>query len=111
MAERYELFLGTNRQHYFRLVAPNNEIILQSEGYVSMQGAENGIASCKAHSPYDKYYSRLTNGRNAPYFTLKASNGQVIGVSEAYSSVQARDKGIEAVKRYGPTAQVLKKAG
>ena len=35
----------------------------------------------------------------------------MIGVSEAYSSAQARDKGIEAVKRYGPTAQVLKKAG
>lgn len=110
MAERYELFLGTNRQYYFRLVAPNNEIILQSEGYVSLQGAENGIASCKTHSPYDKYYRRLTNARNTPYFTLIASNGKVIGVSEAYSSSQARDKGIEAVKRYGPSAQMVRRA-
>lgn len=111
MAERYEIFTGSNRQHYFRLVAPNNEIILQSEGYTSYQGAENGVQSCRTHSPHDNYYRRLTSNANQPYFTLIASNGKTIGVSEMYSSNQAREKGIEAVKHYGPTAQLIRKAG
>jgi len=41
------------------------------------------------------------------YFTLHASNGQVIGKSETYSSAQARDGGITAVKGYGPSAPVV----
>lgn len=41
------------------------------------------------------------------YFTLHASNGQVIGKSEMYTSTQARDGGIAAVKAYGPSAPVV----
>lgn len=111
MAERYEIFQGTNRQYYFRLVAPNNEIILQSEGYVALQGAENGVTSCRIHSPYDHNYRRLNSNGYQPYFTLVASNGQTIGVSEMYSSTQSREVGINAVKRYGPSAQLIRKAG
>ncbi|MDN3718907.1 YegP family protein [Roseibium salinum] len=32
-------------------------------------------------------------------FNLKASNGQVIGTSETYSSAASRDNGIESVKK------------
>ncbi|ALN64616.1 hypothetical protein GLA29479_5175 [Lysobacter antibioticus] len=39
-------------------------------------------------------------------FNLKASNGQVIGTSELYSSESARDGGIASVKANGPTAEV-----
>ena len=110
MAERYEIFLGSNRQFYFRLVAPNNEIVLQSEGYTSYQSAENGVHSCRLHSPYDNNYRRLISSASHPYFTLVASNGKTIGVSETYSSNQARENGISSVKRYGPRANVIRKA-
>ncbi|WMO15278.1 YegP family protein [Pseudoalteromonas piscicida] len=110
MTSRYELFTGRNNQYYFRLVAPNNEIILQSEGYVSVQGAENGIASCRLNSPYDANYQRLISTANQPYFTLKAANWQVIGVSQMYSSNQAMEVGISAVKRYGPGAILVRQA-
>ena len=104
MNARYEIFRGTNQQYYFRLKAPNNEIILQSEGYVAKSGCQNGIQSAQQHSPYDRFYVRQTTTRNEPYFVLRAANNQVIGVSEAYSSTQARDNGIDAVKRHGPSA-------
>lgn len=39
-------------------------------------------------------------------FNLKASNGQVIGTSETYSSPSARETGIASVKANGPTAPV-----
>ncbi|MEG7161068.1 YegP family protein, partial [Pseudomonas aeruginosa] len=41
------------------------------------------------------------------YFTLHANNGQVIGKSETYTTAQARDGGIAAVKAYGPIAPVV----
>lgn len=41
----YTLFKGTNGNFYWNLKAPNHEIICQSEGYVSKQGALNGIAA------------------------------------------------------------------
>ncbi|MEM5536546.1 YegP family protein [Neptuniibacter pectenicola] len=107
MSAKFEIFLGSNSQYYFRLKAPNGQIILASEGYTTKQNCKNGIASVKVSAPYDSNYDRLTarNGQN--YFTLKASNGQVIGVSETYTTSSARDNGIEAVKAYAPSASIV----
>ena len=48
---RYEVFLGRDSQYYFNLKSANNQIILQSEGYASKQGAINGTASVKRYAP------------------------------------------------------------
>ena len=40
-------------------------------------------------------------------FDLLATNGQVIGTSEMYSSVAARENGIESVKKNAPDAEVV----
>ncbi|WP_339805725.1 YegP family protein [uncultured Marinobacter sp.] len=107
MSARYELFRGSNSQHYFRLKAGNGEIILQSEGYVNRAGAENGVESVRQHSPFDRFYERKTSSAGEPYFVLKASNGQTIGKSQMYSSNGARDTGIESVKANGPGAPLV----
>jgi uncharacterized protein YegP (UPF0339 family) len=36
---KFEIFKGKNGNFYFRLKSGSNEIIAQSEGYVSKQGA------------------------------------------------------------------------
>lgn len=48
---KFELFKGTNGQYYFRLKAENGEIIAGSQGYMSKQGAENGIAAVRRCAP------------------------------------------------------------
>ena len=48
---KFEIFKATNGQFYFRLKAGNGEVIAFSEGYVTKQGALNGIASVKANAP------------------------------------------------------------
>jgi uncharacterized protein len=48
---KFEIFKGTNGKYYFRLKASNGEIIAQSEGYSSKQGAQDGIASVKKNAP------------------------------------------------------------
>lgn len=93
------------------LVAPNNEVILKSENYASKQGALKGIESCRENSPYDDKYERRIARDGSPMFNLLAKNHQIIGTSEMYSSIQARESGIEAVKRYGPDAELVDETG
>lgn len=48
---KFEIFKGINGQYYFRFKAANGEKVAQSEGYVSKQGALNGIAVIKREAP------------------------------------------------------------
>lgn len=41
----------------------------------------------------------IVPGKKGPHFVLKATNGQVIGVSEAYSSDMAAMNGIESIRK------------
>lgn len=107
MASTFKIFQGTNRQYYFRLVAANGETILQSEGYIQRDGCLNGIKSVKTNAPYEYRYDRRTSVDQRPYFVLKAGNGEVIGTSQMYSSVAARDKGILAVMAAAPDARIV----
>ncbi len=95
-----------NNDYYWHLQAANGEIILQSEGYKTKQGAENGIESVRMNAPHDERYERLDAKSGEFYFVLKAKNGQVIGSSETYPTKQAREVGIAAVKREAPDAPV-----
>ncbi|MFM1998476.1 MAG: hypothetical protein RL204_423 [Bacteroidota bacterium] len=106
MKGKYLRFVGANNQYYFSLVAPNGEKLLRSEGYVTAAARDNGIESVRVNSPFDSRYDRRTSVNGQYYFNLKAANGQVIGTSEMYVSAQGRDNGIEAVKRYAPTADL-----
>ena len=105
MAGYYEL-TKRGSQYHFNLKADNNQVILSSETYDSKAGAQNGIRSCQENSPYDHQYDRLTATNGSPYFTLKGGNGHVIGVSEMYSSTQARENGITSCKTNGPTNDI-----
>jgi len=106
MAARYELFKGTDKQFYFRLIAENGEQILRSEGYVSKQGAQNGINSVRVNSPLDGQYEREVATNDKYYFVLKGGNWEVIGVSQMYTTREARETGIASVKANGPHAPV-----
>ena len=103
---KFQIFVGNDDQFYFRLHAANGEVILASEGYKSKSGCKNGIASVKENAPNDQRYKRKTSASGQPYFNLVARNGETIGISEMYSSERSRDKGIDAVKRTAPDANV-----
>ena len=67
---------------------------------------ENGIESVRTNSQNDDRFDRKTAKDGSPYFNLKASNGQVIGKSEMYSSTSAMENGIASVKKNAPDADV-----
>jgi uncharacterized protein YegP (UPF0339 family) len=97
---RFVISRSTDNQFYFNLIAPNNEKILTSERYTAKANAHKGIESVKTNAPSDEAYDRRVAKDGSPYFVLIAANHEVIGKSEMYSSNQARDKGIEAVKTH-----------
>ena len=104
---KFTVFKDTAGEFRFNLFAVNGENILRSsEGYTSKQGCINGINSVKQNAPFDYRYSRLTASSGQYYFTLKASNGEVLGISEMYTSTYGRENGIESVKSNAPTAPI-----
>jgi uncharacterized protein YegP (UPF0339 family) len=96
----------SNGEYQFNLKAGNGQTILTSEGYKAKASCENGIESVRVNSQSDDRFERKTSSNGKPYFSLKASNGQVIGTSEMYESEAGRDNGIESVKANAPGADV-----
>jgi uncharacterized protein YegP (UPF0339 family) len=89
MPGRYELKKSKNGQFHFSLLAANGQIILSSEMYEAKVSAVKGIESVKKNGGDAAHYDKLTAKSGQPYFTLKATNGQVIGQSQMYVSARA----------------------
>jgi amphi-Trp domain-containing protein len=103
---KYELFQGAGGRWYFRLKAPNGEIILASEGYASKQGAADGIESVRRNAGSGSVENR-TSSAGQPYFVVKAENHEVIGTSQMYKRRAGRDRGAQSVARHAPDATVV----
>lgn len=106
MAGWFELNRSSNAQYYFVLKAGNGEVILTSEMYTTKSSAEAGIVSVQVNSPLDERYDRKTATNGKFFFTLKAANYQVIGMSQMYATASGRDAGIESVKANGQSKTV-----
>lgn len=96
----------TNGEFQFNLKAGNGQTILASEGYTTLAACDNGIESVRKNSQEDSRFDRKESTNGKHYFNLKAGNGQIIGNSEMYESVAARENGIESVKKNAPDAAV-----
>ena len=96
-----------NGEFQFNLKAGNGQVILTSEGYTTLAACKNGIESVKKNSQEDARFERKEAKDGSPFFNLKATNGQVIGKSEMYSSTAACENGIESVKKNAPEAEVV----
>jgi uncharacterized protein YegP (UPF0339 family) len=92
----------TNGEFQFNLKANNGQTILASEGYTTKAACTNGIESVKTNSQDDSRFDRRESSNGKHYFNLRASNGQIIGSSEMYESISARENGIESVKKNAP---------
>ncbi|MDF0707750.1 YegP family protein [Flagellimonas okinawensis] len=103
---KFEIKTDKAGKFRFNLKAGNGQVILSSQGYSSKSACENGIESVKKHSQDDANFERNEAKDGSPYFNLKASNGQVIGNSEMYSSDSAMENGIASVKKNAPDASV-----
>ncbi|HTZ58453.1 MAG TPA: YegP family protein [Acidobacteriaceae bacterium] len=106
MAGKFEITKAKDGEYHFHLKAANGQIILTSQRYKEKSSAEGGIDSVKKNAHLDQHYERKEAHNGEHMFNLKAANHQVIGTSQMYKSIEARDAGIEAVKNDAPEAVV-----
>ena len=99
MAAKYVLKKSKNSKFFFNLLATNGQAILSSEMYEAKPSAVNGIESVRKNGTVEARFDKLTAKDGSPYFTLKATNGQIIGQSEMYTTAAARDNGIASVMK------------
>ena len=107
----------------FDLKAGNGEVIATSEVYTSEAACKNGIESVKKNAPVAAVENQTVEGyateKNPKFevytdkagefrFRLKATNGQIIAVSEGYKAMAGCMNGIESVKKNAPDAEVVK---
>ena len=86
MPGQFEILTGKTGKCHFVLKAANRQVILTSETYESLAACKNGIASVKNNAGNDAAFERKTAKDGRPFFTLIASNKQVIGASQMYAS-------------------------
>jgi uncharacterized protein YegP (UPF0339 family) len=67
----------------------------------------NGIESVMKNSQDDSRFEKLVAKGGKTYFNLKASNGQVIGNSQMYSSERGMQNGIASVKNNARDARIV----
>ena len=112
----------TNTGMKFDLKAGNGEVIATSEVYASEAACKNGVESVKKNAPVAAVENQTVEGyateKHPKFevytdkagefrFRLKATNGQVIAVSEGYKAIASCLNGIESVKKNAVDAEVV----
>ena len=112
----------TNTGIKFDLKAGNGEVIATSEVYTSEDSCRKGIASVQKNAPIAPVEDQTVEGYGIEKhpkfevytdkagefrFRLKATNGQIIAVSEGYKAMASCMNGIESVKKNAPEAPIV----
>lgn len=112
----------TNTGVKFDLKAGNGEVIATSEVYTTEAACRNGIESVQKNAPVAAVENQTVEGFAAEKhpkfevyadkagefrFRLKATNGQVIAVSEGYKALASCMNGIESVKKNAVDAEIV----
>ena len=96
-----------NGAYHFNLKAGNGHVILSSESYKSKTACQNGIESVKKNAVNNARFEKITAPNGKFYFTLKASNGQVLGTSEMYETLSGLENGVESVQTNAAESTVV----
>jgi len=106
MPGTFEIYKDKAGEFRFRLKASNGEIILASEDYKAKSSCKNGIVSVMKNSASASQFEKTETRTGKARFNLRAANRQVIGTSESYNSVAARNNGIKSVMKNAPKAKI-----
>ena len=96
-----------NGEFQFNLKATNGQVILTSEGYKTKASCLNGVESVKKNSQVEKRFEVKMSSNDKPYFTLKATNGEIIGKSQMYANEVNMKNGIASVMKNAPEAPIV----
>ena len=106
----------------FNLLAGNGQVVATSQVYKTLRSAKLGIASVAKNAPVAAVEDQTeekcekqktpkvevyTDKAGKTRFRLKATNGQIIAVGEAYETHKACLAGVESVKKNAVDAKIV----
>ena len=91
----------------FNLHAQNGEVVLSSESYTTKAAAWNGAFAIQDAAAREGAFQLKTSTDNRTYFVLTAENGQVVGVSQLYTTRDAAMAGVSSVKSLLATLDLI----
>ena len=106
----------------FNLKATNGQVIATSEVYTTEAACKNGIESVAANAPVAALENQTVEGYAAEKhpkfevyadkagefrFRLKAKNGEIIAVSEGYTTLDSCLNGVASVRRNAADSDVV----
>lgn len=112
----------TNTGIKFDLKAGNGEVIATSEVYTTEEACRKGVASVQKNAPVANLEDQTVEGFAAEKhpkfemytdkagefrFRLKATNGQIIAVSEGYKAKASCLNGVESVRKNAADAAIV----
>ncbi|NND46893.1 MAG: YegP family protein [Woeseiaceae bacterium] len=106
MPGKFEVYKDKAGEYRFRLKAANGQNILSSEGYNGKESCLNGVESVRKNSQNPDRFAKKTTPSGKFRFNLTASNGQVVGTSQSYSSNSGCNNGMKSVATCAPGASL-----
>ena len=93
----------------FDLKASNGQIVATSQSYKAAKYARTGINSVIKNAPGAAVEDQTVEGYTSGEFRfrLKATNGQIIAVSEGYTTMKACVNGVNSVKKNAVDAPIV----
>ncbi|UZW61542.1 YegP family protein [Lysobacter enzymogenes] len=104
MAGKFVLSKDAQGRYHFVLKATNGQVIFSSEKYSDRSGALGGIESVRLNSTNPSRFEVKSTPDGRYFFSIRAANHQVLGVSQMYRDRGGVDAGIESVKLNAPVA-------
>ncbi|MFJ3051894.1 YegP family protein [Pseudomonas nitroreducens] len=108
MEARFEIFWTATGERQFQLRSDGGEVLLQSEPYKTLSGCTNGIASCKDHAPYERFYVR-SKGDASGGFYLRAANNRILGHGPCRRAAELTEADIATIKKFAASAEIRDK--
>jgi uncharacterized protein YegP (UPF0339 family) len=96
----------TKEPYTFAFIDSEGKSVVRSENYQAKKGALNGIASIKKNCVNDRRYETKETKNGKFYFNVKASNGQVVGTSAFFSTMEERSSAVARFKADAADAAV-----
>jgi uncharacterized protein YegP (UPF0339 family) len=93
--------------YHFNMHAKNGQIVVSSEHYTTAAAAYNGAFAVQTEGQSAAAYTVIQNAAGGYYFTVTASNGEVVGTSQQYTTKASAQAAVTATAKLMPAISVF----
>lgn len=101
---------GGEGQYFFNLMSDDGRKLLTSGMFPAKTSVFHGIEAVKQYARESGRYEKLTSSEGRLYFRLCTSTQEIIGVSEMFDNIDARDAALSRVMHSSGDAAVVEES-